>query len=397
MNKLQYAGQLSWLTFAGLLFFIVALTGCNMPQNAIVGSTLSPSRVFETVNARLTDVVAPVEFTTGPSPTPNSPATPSVTVVPTTAVLPASATEKTPTLGASCDQAAAGIPIDVTIPDDTRMQPGQVFTKIWRLRNTGSCTWSEEYQVFRFSGEAMAAPDSVPLSEAVAPGQSVEIAIDMVAPKEAGTFQSNWKLRNARGNVFGIGPNGQAPFWVRIVVLATPTPSPSPGTPVVSVSPTHTVTSEMHTATATETTGTPQAIPAATPTPTETITPTVTLTSTVGTGYYLQLGPGDAVSLEDGANAEGDSEDLLYLRNPDGRHLLAPGEGFRVGIYGGQKPEQGDCRVMILDERPLVVEFIARGMYMCFYGEENREGWFRLAGFDHQNEALEVEFFIWTE
>ena len=32
----------------------------------------------------------------------------------------------------------------------------------------------------------------------------------MIAPAAAGTYQSNWKLQNADGLLFGLGPSGQA-------------------------------------------------------------------------------------------------------------------------------------------------------------------------------------------
>jgi hypothetical protein len=46
----------------------------------------------------------------------------------------------------------------------------------------------------------------------------VDISVDMIAPATAGTYQGNWKLRNASNVFFGIGPGGGSPFWVRIVV-----------------------------------------------------------------------------------------------------------------------------------------------------------------------------------
>lgn len=136
-----------------------------------------------------------------------------------------------------CNQAAPGVPIDVTIPDDTRMEPGKTFTKTWRLVNTGTCSWSTDYTISVFSGEPMGAPPGVSLPNNVAPGQSVDVSVDLVAPQAAATYQGNWKLRNANGEWFGIGPNGNSPFWVKIIVAGTPvgtitpTVTGTPGTP----------------------------------------------------------------------------------------------------------------------------------------------------------------------
>ena len=146
-----------------------------------------------------------------------------------------------PTVDTACDQAAPGYPsIDATIDDDTEISPGKSFTKIWRLSNEGSCTWSKDYAAVWFSGEKLGEALSVPLGRQVRPGESVEISVDMVSPATAGTYQSNWKLRNAGGVLFGIGPNGDAPFWVRIVVVQTETNTPTATptfTPTITVTP----------------------------------------------------------------------------------------------------------------------------------------------------------------
>ena len=62
-----------------------------------------------------------------------------------------------------CDQAGAGNPIDVTIPDDTVIPAGQSFVKTWKLVNTGTCTWTTAYSATFFYGDRMGAPESVPL------------------------------------------------------------------------------------------------------------------------------------------------------------------------------------------------------------------------------------------
>ena len=36
---------------------------------------------------------------------------------------------------------------DVTVPDGTVLSPGEHFRKVWRLRNTGTCTWNRSYKV----------------------------------------------------------------------------------------------------------------------------------------------------------------------------------------------------------------------------------------------------------
>jgi len=44
-----------------------------------------------------------------------------------------------------CD--AASFVRDVTVPDGTKMEPGDDFTKTWRLLNAGTCSWTTAYRL----------------------------------------------------------------------------------------------------------------------------------------------------------------------------------------------------------------------------------------------------------
>ncbi len=91
---------------------------------------------------------------------------------------------------------------DITIPDGTDFDPGTGFSKVWQLRNSGTNTWTPEYGLAFFSGEQMSAPAEVPLSVNVAPGATVEVSVDMVAPQTGGTNTGFWKMRNPAGEFF---------------------------------------------------------------------------------------------------------------------------------------------------------------------------------------------------
>jgi hypothetical protein len=107
---------------------------------------------------------------------------------------------------------------DVTVADGTRFSPGVEFTKVWRMRNIGSCTWTPYYSLTFTGGDRMQGYGFIPLPEVVYPGESVDIAVDLVAPSEPGRYRGYWMLRNPYGQVFGIGENAQTPFWVDIQV-----------------------------------------------------------------------------------------------------------------------------------------------------------------------------------
>jgi hypothetical protein len=164
--------------------------------------------------------VTPPPTVTGTPPTPT--ATKSITPIP-----------------AACDRAQ--FIADVTVPDGTTFQPNAVFSKTWRLKNVGTCTWSN-YSLLFDSGEKMNGPDSALIPTSVAPGQTVDITISLTAPAGGGTYRGYWKLRNNNGIPFGIGSAGTKSFWVEIKVAGTPltpvTPTTvTPGTPVTPSTP----------------------------------------------------------------------------------------------------------------------------------------------------------------
>jgi hypothetical protein len=118
----------------------------------------------------------------------------------------ASAVFSTATLGSSggvvstCDNSV--YISDVTIPDNTAVTPGQAFTKTWRVSNNGTCTWSTAYQIILISGDGMSGK-ATPIGQSVAPGQSADISVAMVAPSTTGTIQGTWRLQNDKSQPFG--------------------------------------------------------------------------------------------------------------------------------------------------------------------------------------------------
>ena len=83
---------------------------------------------------------------------------------------------------------------DVTIPDDSVIGPKEKFTKIWELRNIGTCTWDTSYALVFIWGETFGASSLIPLAQVVQPGQVVDLSIDMVSPDWPACFQGNWMI-----------------------------------------------------------------------------------------------------------------------------------------------------------------------------------------------------------
>jgi hypothetical protein len=114
---------------------------------------------------------------------------------------------------------AAKFIADVTVPDGTTYAPNSDFTKVWRLENTGVCTWTKAYDLVFVDGARMDGKRAIALSKKVSPGELVDLSISMTAPYQAGDYQGFWMLRSSDGDVFGLGSAANKPFWVSISVV----------------------------------------------------------------------------------------------------------------------------------------------------------------------------------
>lgn len=169
---------------------------------------------------------------------PTKTSTPLPTTTPITVVTFASP-DGNPSVTATSTQGSGGQPAcygltfvsDVTIPDGTKMNPGQSFTKTWKVLNSGSCDWEPGFVWNVVAGEAMDGV-AVTLNQTVQPGRQFEFSVPMVAPADkTGTLRGTWRLSDGNGNFFGDSP------WVEIEVGSGPTSTPA-GTLTPTVTPT---------------------------------------------------------------------------------------------------------------------------------------------------------------
>jgi hypothetical protein len=91
---------------------------------------------------------------------------------------------------------------DVSIPDNTQLDPGKSFTKTWKVQNSGSCAWDAGFKFQNTGGESMGAT-AFTLPASVAAGQTYDISVPMTAPDKTGTLRSNWRMSTAAGQYFG--------------------------------------------------------------------------------------------------------------------------------------------------------------------------------------------------
>ncbi len=203
---------------ATILVIVLASVACNLPASSPEPGNdfdLVSTYAAQTVEASINQGSAPTstlevqpqttqpsgQNTSQPSPTtqPPQPGQPTATSQP-------------------CNRAS--FVEDITIPDNTPIVVGKAFTKTWKLKNVGSCTWTSGYQVVFDSGDQMGGPSSQQLTNGtVAPGQTLEVSINLVAPNSTGTYKGNWKLKDSSGAIFALSTG---PFWVQIKATAAP-------------------------------------------------------------------------------------------------------------------------------------------------------------------------------
>ncbi|XP_032357958.1 NBR1 autophagy cargo receptor a isoform X5 [Etheostoma spectabile] len=107
----------------------------------------------------------------------------------------------------------AALFLDENLPDGTRLEPGTKFIKYWKMRNSGTISWTSETKlVFMWGNLGLASEEKrempVPL---LLPGQVGVVSVAFVAPVMEGTYTSHWRLAHS-GCQFG--PR----VWCSIVV-----------------------------------------------------------------------------------------------------------------------------------------------------------------------------------
>ncbi len=224
-NKTNRNLNLTWVL---TMLLVILLTACNPQQNQteqISAAMTLAAQTQQSINQAQTqiavqtlEVIATQAAAQTQTQTMAVTSTPTATLTFTPTAIPPTLTP-TPTVTATqlrCNWAE--FVTDVSIPDGTEIVPGASFTKTWRLKNIGSCTWTTNYDLVFVGGQAMNAPARVGLPTSVAPGQTIDLSLLMEAPTYPGTYTGYWILADADDNRFGYGPRAAESFWVKIKV-----------------------------------------------------------------------------------------------------------------------------------------------------------------------------------
>lgn len=208
-----------------LIFVFVVLmalfSGCGQPTNEELTETEAfesalQTSVAETIAAALPEETATLApLPTGEpladdseQPTATVPPLPTLTSAPEEAATQSS-TGPTNTPQTPCYRAEL---ISETIPDGTRFPPGQYFTKIWVIRNTGVCAWNEDFRWTLVEGEDFTADTDLTLNQVVNPGEDLEVMMELKTPLLEGLYTGTYKIFTDEGGE--VTPLG---FWVTII------------------------------------------------------------------------------------------------------------------------------------------------------------------------------------
>lgn len=204
--------------FALLLVCGLILSACGAsptPAEPTPDVAAVRTSAASTVVAQFTLTAAVFTPTLPPPPTETVPAGPTATETATQPVV-AQVTNAEGTTIALCDKYAWDVAtVDVNYPDNATVAPGENFTKTWKIKNIGSCSWGDAYTLIFSYGERMSG-EAVPLAAAIAPGQEVDVSVNFKAPDLPGTYFSSWTMQNDQGIPF-LG-NDNKSLYIQIIV-----------------------------------------------------------------------------------------------------------------------------------------------------------------------------------
>lgn len=227
-----------------VLVIFVALTGCTLgqapePTPTEVDVSAVMTSAAATAFVQLTEIAGLATATLAPTATPTMEETQSVEETQATADGDATAAPPPLVIGITDTPALPGLPTaipsftpappvggvatvpaqlcknavfieDVTVADYTQFKPWDQFYKVWRMQNTGTCTWDEGFYFAAWAG-----PPSMGTSpniktwrikekhQFVPPGGVVDIGISMYAPGDPGEYVAHWSWYDDQGKSFG--------------------------------------------------------------------------------------------------------------------------------------------------------------------------------------------------
>lgn len=217
MATVQKTKLLIWITALALVMACAPALTIPATQ-AVVNPGAINTFIVQTANAAATQTAAALPsatFTPNITPTSNT-ETPTSTITatvvyvffsPTAPVLPPL------NLVSSSDNYACHV-TKTSPPNGSTMEARQDFDVFWTVQNAGKQQWDRGSVDYIYSsGAKMHIISTYELGKNVAAGGTIEVGVDMRAPKTAGTYTTTWTMRS--------GSRTFCPLTITIIVKET--------------------------------------------------------------------------------------------------------------------------------------------------------------------------------
>ena len=177
----------------------------------------------------LTETALPTTTPSAPTTTPTPSATPTQTTTP----------DLTATHVANCVFAVEIINYYTYDNPVARSAPTRLrFPLKFELRNSGTCAWPAGWQLTVQDGSAFRRDQPLVLEDPVPPSSPVTLTVSLLAPEDAGNYDTIWQLRRSSGEP--VGPPIDVSLRIYVAATATPAvtlaPSLTPSPTIESVS-----------------------------------------------------------------------------------------------------------------------------------------------------------------
>uniref|UniRef100_A0A1J3K492 Protein NBR1-like protein n=1 Tax=Noccaea caerulescens TaxID=107243 RepID=A0A1J3K492_NOCCA len=96
--------------------------------------------------------------------------------------------------------------LDVNVLDGAVVAPSAPFTKIWKMRNSGSLVWPQGTQIVWIGGDRFSNSFSADLqipADGVPVNSELDVKVDFIAPQSPGRYISYWRMASSNGAKFG--------------------------------------------------------------------------------------------------------------------------------------------------------------------------------------------------
>jgi len=195
------------------LMALMTIMACVPGGAAPIIPTIDPNKIgtfiVQTANAALTQTARAIPTQTPTatlSPTPRFTNTPEPTATqtvififttPTTSIsIPA-----TSTLAETSNKAYSCQIMNVKPPNGTSFASRKEFVATWTVRNNGQRNWNKDIVDYAFlDGVKIHKVEAYDLAETIRRGESVDLAVEMVAPKNSNSYTTNWTMRAGTEN-----------------------------------------------------------------------------------------------------------------------------------------------------------------------------------------------------